>query len=52
MDKPVEKKLTLNRETLRELTTSELKLAAGGAGSSGCTGMITVVTRGCTLVTR
>jgi len=36
MKKQTDKKLTLKRETLRELTKAELRLVAGGArGPSG-----------------
>jgi len=34
MNKPIRKKLTLKRETLRELTKAELRLVAGGASNS------------------
>jgi hypothetical protein len=34
MNKKITKKLVLNRETLRELTTSQLGKAAGGIGPS------------------
>jgi hypothetical protein len=32
MNKPINKKLRLKRETLRELTKPELRLVAGGGG--------------------
>jgi len=36
------KKLTLNKETLRQLTGDELRMAAGGTSSSQRTSILTV----------